>query len=45
MAPLDEPKPMDPVEACTWCRMGLHKKCDRLTKLHAICVCDCERGY
>jgi len=36
---------MDAVPACEWCRMGLHSKCDRIFKLHAICVCDCERGY
>ncbi len=44
MATLENEK-MDAVPACDWCRMGLHNKCDRLTKLHAVCVCNCERGY
>lgn len=43
MATIDENVPA--VAACEWCRMGIHKKCDRIHKLHAICVCDCERGF
>lgn len=45
MAAVEKDESMPAVPACEWCRMGVHKKCDRLRKLHAICICDCERGY
>jgi hypothetical protein len=34
----EELQPNMPV--CDWCRMGLHKKCEK-----GRCTCDCERGY
>ena len=45
MATLEPDQHQGEVEACQWCRMGLHHKCERKTRLHALCVCDCERGY
>jgi hypothetical protein len=44
MATLEHDQPQGEIQVCQWCRMGLHKKCER-HKLHTICVCDCERGY
>ena len=35
----------DELPVCNMCRAGLHKKCERNDRLHALCVCDCERGY
>ena len=45
MATIDKnEQPQGEIQVCDWCRMGLHKKCER-HKLHTTCVCDCERGY
>lgn len=40
-----ENEPYEKIEACNWCLMGLHKKCERLTHAQSFCACDCERGY
>lgn len=45
MATIDRQQPEGEIQVCKWCRMGLHHKCDKKHKLHAFCVCDCERGY
>lgn len=45
MATIEPDQPKGELEVCDWCRMGLHKKCEKNRRLHAICLCICERGY
>lgn len=45
MATLEREQPEGEIQVCSWCRMGLHKKCTKKTHIHSFCICDCERGY